>query len=454
MSIFDAELTRRLSEIELAGLFREIRTVDSSQSTNIRIQDRDYLNFSSNDYLGLANHPVLKEAAIHAIERFGAGSGASRLISGSLKPHSELDQAIADFKRTEAALSFSSGYATALGTIGALCSKEDVIVLDKLVHASIVDAARLCGAKLRVFPHNDLNKLKEILQWATRGNMRKPAAKNASHVSETGASRGNETHSIDDFQSLPAAHPASGKDRHGSAATSVPLRADPNRNTRRPPNILIVTESIFSMDGDRAALREIADLKDAYGAWLMIDEAHATGLFGTEGRGLADELGLSGRIEIQMGTLGKAVGSAGGFVCGSRKLVNLLVNRARPLIFSTAPVPAAAAAAVAGIQLIRSSEGVSRRQTLGNRIAQVAQGLPVAVAGSETLGAIVPILIGAESKAVEISAALRDLGIYIPAIRYPSVARGKARLRMTLSASHASTDVTRALDALKIVQSP
>ena len=223
MNQFEQQLEEQLGQLRAAGLHRELRRVDSPQGPRISINGRSFLNFSSNDYLGLANEPALKEAAKKAIDDFGAGSGASRLICGSLGVHHDLEEALADFKGTEAALTFSTGYATALGTIGALLDKDDVIIVDKLVHACVVDAARLCGAKLRVFAHNDANDLERKLKWATS----RPA---------------------------PAAS--------------------------RLPRILIVTESVFSMDGDLAPLREIVELKDKYGAWLMLDEAHATGLFG------------------------------------------------------------------------------------------------------------------------------------------------------------------------------
>ena len=221
---------------------RELRRVDSAQGPRIEIGGRALLNFSSNDYLGLANHPALKEASIKAVEKFGAGAGASRLICGSLAPFHELEETLSAFKGTEAALSFSTGYAAAVGTITALLGKDDIIIVDKLVHACIVDAAKLNGAKLRVFDHNDLNDLEEILKWAT---------------------------------------------------SEVRSKKSENRT-------LIVTESIFSMDGDAAPLAEIVALKEKYGAWLMVDEAHATGLYGTNRRGLAEELGVSDRIEIQM----------------------------------------------------------------------------------------------------------------------------------------------------------
>ena len=320
MNDFDRELTQRLDVVREQGLLRELRRVDSPQAPRIEIGGKTLLNFSSNDYLGLANEPALKEAAIKAVERYGAGAGASRLICGSLAPHQELEEALAAFKGTEAALSFSTGYAAAIGTICALLGKDDVIILDKLVHACIVDAARLCGAKLRVFAHNDLDDLEAKLKWAAE-KVRSPKAEVRSAEART----------------------------------------------------LVVTESVFSMDGDHAPLREIVALKEKYGAWLMVDEAHATGLYGANRRGLAEELGVSDRIEVQMGTLGKALGAAGGYICGSRALIDFLINRARTFIFSTAPVPAAAAAATAGVRFVESSAGEERRQTLWQRVATSPQ---------------------------------------------------------------------------------
>jgi 8-amino-7-oxononanoate synthase len=387
MNAFDRELTQRLDGIRQQGLLRELRRVDSPQSPRIEIGGRTLLNFSSNDYLGLANEPALKEAAIKAVERYGAGAGASRLICGSLAPHQELDETLAAFKGTEAALSFSTGYAAALGAICALLGKDDSLILDKLVHACIVDAARLCGAKLRVFGHNDLNDLEAKLKWASE------------------KARGQEART------------------------------------------LIVTESVFSMDGDHAPLREMVGLKEQYGAWLMMDEAHATGLYGARRRGLAEELGVSDRIEVQMGTLGKALGAAGGYICGSRPLIDYLINRARTFLFSTAPVPAAAAAATAGIRFVESSAGEERRSKLWQLVSALASTLNPQP--STPPSAIIPILIGEEGKAVEAAAVLRERGIFIPAIRYPTVARGQARLRLTLSAAHTQADLAQLLAALK-----
>jgi 8-amino-7-oxononanoate synthase len=384
---FDRELTERLEALSAQGLRRELRRVDSPTGTRIQIGCRMLLNFSSNDYLGLANDPVLKDAAIKAVEKFGAGAGASRLICGSLAPHHKLEEALASFKNADAALSFSTGYATAIGTICALLGKDDVIVLDKLVHACIVDAARLSGAKIRVFAHNDLDDLEKILRWSS----------------------------------------------------TFRLPVNTLKRELQPPRTLIVTESIFSMDGDVAPLREIVALKEKYGAWLMVDEAHATGLYGKNRRGLTEESGVSGQIEVQMGTLGKAVGASGGYICGSRPLIDFLINRARSFIFSTAPVPAAAAAATAGIRLIQSKAGADRRDRLFERINELNP--QSAIRNPRLKSAIIPVLIGDESKAVAASAALRERDIFVPAIRYPTVARGKARLRVTVTANHTTEEI-------------
>ena len=386
---FDLDLKERLDSLREQNLFRELRRVDSPQSPRIQMNGRALLNFSSNDYLGLANDSILKEAAIRAVEKYGAGSGASRLICGSLAPLHELEEALADYKKTEAALTFSTGYATALGTICALLGKEDIVILDKLVHASIVDAARLSGAKIRVFAHNDLNDLEDKLKWATSNS------------------------------------------HHSSPATR---------------HILIVTESIFSMDGDAAPLREMVELKNKFGVWLMVDEAHATGIIGQNGRGLAEALGVAGQIEIKMGTLGKALGAGGGFICGSRTLIDFLVNSARSFIFSTAPVPAAAAAATAAIRFVQSAEGESRRKKLFARVTELQS--QIANRKSQIQSAIVPMILGDEDKAIEAAVTLREQNIFVPAIRYPTVARGKARLRITLTAAHSSSEISRLSGAL------
>jgi len=394
MNPFNHELNRRLGVLRQQGLRRNLRRVDSAQGPRIKTGGKTLLNFSSNDYLGLASHPALKKAAADAVKRFGAGAGASRLVSGSLAPFHELEEALAAFKKTEAALSFSTGYAAAIGTICALLGKSDIIIIDKLVHACIVDAARLSGATLRVFDHNDLEDLEKILLWTSK--------------------------------------------------ISLPRYAPRERfvHTR----VLIVTESIFSMDGDAAPLREIVALKNKYGAWLMVDEAHATGILGKNGRGLADALGVAGEIDIQMGTLGKALGSSGGYICGSRVLIDFLVNSARSFIFSTAPVPAAAAAATAAIRLVQSPEGRALNKHLWKQVKTFHSALRIP--HSAMASAIIPLIIGNEAKAVGASSKLRAQNIFIPAIRYPTVARGRARLRVTITAAHKPEDISHVAFAL------
>ncbi|HEY6228321.1 MAG TPA: 8-amino-7-oxononanoate synthase [Verrucomicrobiae bacterium] len=365
---------------EEASLQRELRWLDDTQGTDVVWEGRRLINFSSNDYLGLAKHPKLKAAAIEATDRWGTGSGGARLVCGTLPVHRELEATIAKFKGTQAALTFSSGYAAAIGTICALVGSGDVVIVDKLVHASLVDGARLSGAKLRVFRHNDVEDLKRILQWAR------------------------------------------------SAIDS----------TKR---ILIVTESVFSMDGDCAPLRQIVELKEQFGAWLMVDEAHALGVLGPGRRGLAEELGIANQIEIQMGTLGKAVGSVGGFIAGSQTLIDHLINSARSFIFSTAPGPAAVASARTGIELIASKEGETLRAKLLKIISALAP-------SHDAKTAIIPIILGSEERALAAANKLKNEGFLVPAIRYPTVPRGKARLRVTLSAAHTPDQIAKLSAAL------
>lgn len=396
MSDFEQRLRSELEELKRQGLYRELREIESPQSTRIQFAGESLLNFSSNDYLGLANHPAVKAGAREALEQYGAGAGASRLICGSLAIFHKLEATIANFKQAEAALTFSTGYAAALGTIGALAGAGDILVLDRLAHACLVDAARLSGATLRVFRHNDLHDLERILKWSRR---------------------------------------TSGKE--GSK------------------RVLVVTESVFSMDGDRAPLREIVELKEKYGAWLMLDEAHATGVHGPQGRGLAAEAGLADTIEVQMGTLGKALGAAGGYICGSRVLIELLINRARSVIFSTAPVPAAAGAALAALALVPTNLGDALRSTLRERVSQAAvisQPRGQSEARGDPLSAILPIMIGDERQAISLSAALRRAGFFIPAIRYPTVGRGRARLRLTVTAAHSEADIRVLSDSWRAIR--
>lgn len=418
----------QLQALRARSLHRKLREIGTPQGPEIEIVGRQLVNFSSNDYLGLANDPLLREAATAAIAEFGVGAGASRLISGTLTPHVRLETALARWKETPAALTFSSGYAAAVGTLPALVGKRDVILLDKLAHAALIDGAKLSGATIRVFPHNHLGKLESHLEWARRE------------------------------------HPEG--------------------------RLLIVTESVFSMDGDRAPLRELIGLKKRFSAMLLLDEAHAVGVIGANGRGLAHELGLTRHIDAQMGTLSKALGVSGGYICGSRSLIEWLVNRARSFIFSTAPPPPLAAAATAAIEFLESSAGEERRLLLWKNIETLRSALAIkesppdpaektasakkptkrnvlrqfltggltseteelasakAPASPTTGSAIHPIVIGDEEGAMDLSHSLQNEGFLAPAIRYPTVAKGAARLRITVTAAHEEAQIRALAGAL------
>jgi 8-amino-7-oxononanoate synthase len=377
----------QLQALRARSLHRKLREIGTPQGPEVKIVGRDLVNFSSNDYLGLAADPILRQAAIAAIEEFGVGAGASRLISGTQTPHVILETTLAKWKRAPAALCFSSGYAAAVGTLPALASKDDVVILDKLCHASLIDGARLSGATLRVFPHNHLGKLESHLDWARR--------------------------------------------EHPDA------------------RVVVVTESIFSMDGDRAPLRELVELKKRFGATLLLDEAHAVGVVGPHGRGLAAELGVEEQIDVQLGTLSKSLGVSGGYVCGSRSLIDWLINRARAFIFSTAPPPALAAAASAAIRFLLSDEGEARRKLLWRRVVQFRKILPAGGAAFGNPGAaIIPWLVGEEHRALDVAEALQREGFFVPAIRYPTVAKGAARLRITISAAHSALQIASLGEAI------
>ncbi len=374
-------IASELAELRARSLLRSLREMDSPQQPAVELAGKKLINFSSNDYLGLATEPALREAAKAAIDQYGVGAGASRLVCGTLSPHVRLEEKLAEFKRTEAALTFSSGYATALGTLGALCQKDDVIILDKLAHASLIDGARLSGAHVRVFPHNHMGKLESHLAWA-RDNF--PEAR-----------------------------------------------------------VVVVTEAVFSMDGDWALLAEIVELKRRFGALLLLDEAHAVGVIGAHGRGLAEQLGLAGAVDIHMGTLSKALGVSGGYVCGGRQLIELLVNRARSFIYSTAPSPAVAAAGCAAVEWMLSAAGEKRRQQLRQNLAQFASEMPPLFSGERKVqSAIVPVIVGKAEAALEAAQLLADKGFLVPAIRFPTVARDAARLRVTLSARHTPRQIS------------
>jgi glycine C-acetyltransferase/8-amino-7-oxononanoate synthase len=367
-------------------LWRELREVETAQGPEIIRDGQRVVNFSSNDYLGLANEPFLRDAFKEAVQQFGVGAGASRLISGHLTPHRKLEERLAACKQTEAAVAYGCGYAAAVGAIPAMVGKDDVLFLDKLSHACLVDGARLSEATLRVFPHNNLDRLEAQLAWARK--------------------------------KFPRAR------------------------------LLIVTESVFSMDGDLAPLAELVELKERFGAWLLVDEAHALGVLGPQGRGLIAELGLSHRVELQMGTLGKALGVAGGFLAGNRTLIEWLINHSRSLIFSTAPPPAQAAAASAALDWLASPAGTARQNDLRKNRELLARLCPSLLPQTPP-SAIVPIHVGLENAALELAERFLDQGVFIPAVRYPTVPKGQARLRLCLTATHQPHHLTAVAEILR-----
>ncbi len=348
--------------------------------------DRELLDFSSNDYLALAEHPTLITAAQEALNRFGTGSGASRLMSGDLALHHALEEAVAQLKGKEAALTFGSGYMANAGIIPALVDRHDLIFSDRLNHASIHDGCRLSGARLVRFRHNDLNHLEELLT-----------------------------------------------EKRGTGTA------------------LIVVESIYSMDGDRCPLRELVGLKERFGCLLMVDEAHATGVFGANGGGVIEEDGVSDGVDLAMGTFGKALGSYGAYVAGNREIIEYLINRARSFIFSTALPPAVAAASLAAVQLIRQEPAL--RQDLHEKITYFKGLLHTGGYGAD-LGPsqIIPIQVGESSAALNKADLLREQGIFATAVRPPTVPQGTARLRFSITRHHSTADLTKAAKALlKIV---
>jgi len=383
MGSFDSWLSQQLASLEDQGLRRKLRAVEETHGILITIADRELINFSSNDYLGLSSHPAIAEAMGEGARRWGAGSTASRLICGNTAEHASLEEELAAAKGTEAALVFSTGVAAATGTILALAGKEDVIIMDKLAHACLIDGARASSAILRVFPHNDLEKMESHLRWA--------------------------------------------------------------REKYPTSRVMVITESVFSMDGDLAPLREIVALKERYGAILLLDEAHAVGVRGAGAQGLAGELGLGDQVDIQMGTLGKALGVSGGYITGSRVLIDYLINRARSFVFSTAPSPAVAAACRASLRIVQSTEGDALRADLQENLRLFASEMKLA----DSPSAILPLIMENEERAMQEAARLQSEGFFIPAIRYPTVPRKTARLRITLSAAHTQEQIRGLSSALK-----
>lgn len=377
-----SEVGAALEELRAAGLLRELRTVESAPGPRIRLDGRDVLLVCSNDYLGLAQDPRVRAAAADFAERWGAGAGASRLVSGNLAPHRELEQQLAAFKGSEACVLFGSGFLANTGVIAALAGPGEVVLSDALNHASIVDGCRLARAETIVYPHADLDGLAHALERAGR---------------------------------------------------------------RRAT---IVTDAVFSMDGDLAPLNEIVDLAERHGARVVVDEAHATGVIGTSGRGLVAELGLEGRVDVVVGTLSKALGSYGAFACCSAELATLLLNRARTLIFSTALPPASVGAASTALQIVRSEPQLVARLHANAAALRDELGAAGHVVGGSPAMPIVPLLIGDASAAMAACESALVQGVFAQAIRPPTVPAGTSRLRLVAMASHDAADLRAAARTL------
>ncbi|MCF6179490.1 MAG: 8-amino-7-oxononanoate synthase [Geopsychrobacter sp.] len=375
-----------LSALKSRNLLRTLREIESAQGPHVQIAGKDHLLLCSNNYLGLANHPALIEASCRATRDFGVGSGASRLVSGSMSLHHRLEEELARFKGTESALLFNNGYAANNGIIQGLFGPEDCLFSDALNHASIIDGCRLSGAQVQIYPHNDMAALEQLLIDAS-------------------------------------------KCRRGLW--------------------LIVTDGVFSMDGDLALLPQLVALKERFDAWLMVDDAHGGGVLGARGRGTAEHFGCLAEIDLQMGTFGKALGGFGAYLAASRPVVELLINRARAFIFSTSLPPGVVAANLAALKLVDSEDGLSRRQKLAQNRQLFAAHLQQAgldLCGSETQ--IVPVLTSDPEPTMRAASALLEQGICLSGIRPPTVPDGTCRLRATLMADHDPDEVVAAAELI------
>lgn len=382
-SVLNDFLERELKSIKENGLYRDLHTIDGAQDAEVVINGKKAVVLCSNNYLGLANHPHVKGAMIEAIERFGCGSGASRLVSGNMRPHGELEERIAAFKGTESALVFNSGYHANIGIIASLATQGAVIFSDAFNHASIIDGCRLSRAKVVVYPHRDLDYLEEELKRHKNFGMR-----------------------------------------------------------------IIITETVFSMEGDIAPLHEIVGLAGRYHAIVVVDEAHATGIFGENGGGITELFQLRDRVDVQMGTLGKALGAFGAYVAGSRSLINFIINRARSFIFSTGIPPALCAAAEASLEVMgREPE---RRLRLWDNVHYFKNGLErIGVKTNGVVSPVIPLIIGDEDRTLKASMSLLKKGVFIQGIRPPSVPRNKSRLRIAIMATHTIEHLERGIRALE-----
>lgn len=383
-----AHLTAALNELKERGTYFKLRVLDGEQGPVSIYDGREVINLASNNYLGLCDHPKLKEAALKAIEQYGVGSGAVRTIAGTMKIHLELEEKIAAFKNVEACVVFQSGFTANAGTVSSILGKEDFILSDELNHASIIDGARLSRAKIKVFRHKDVAHCEELLKE---------------------------------------------------------VENEPGRK-------LVITDGVFSMDGDIGPVDKLADLAEKYGAIMMVDDAHASGVLGRNGRGSVDHFHCHGRVDVQVGTLSKAIGALGGYVCGSRDLIEYLYHRARPFLFSTSHPPSVAATCIAAFDLLENEpERIERlwENTLYFKQQLTSAGFDV---GGKTTPAsetpITPIIIGDGKLTMEFSKALFEAGLLATGIAFPTVPEGKARVRTIVSSEHTKAQLDRALEIL------
>jgi glycine C-acetyltransferase len=380
-----------LGDLRNKGVAPRLRVLEGEQKPIASFDGKEVINLASNNYLGLTSHKALRKAGIEAIRKYGAGAGAVRTIAGTMKLHMELEEQIARFKNVEACVVFQSGFTANAGTVSAILGKEDLIISDELNHASIIDGARLSKATIKVFKHKDVSDCERILQETTEWKGHK----------------------------------------------------------------LIITDGVFSMDGDIAPLPKLCDLAEKYSCIMMVDDAHASGVLGRGGRGTIDHLDCHGRVHIQVGTLSKAIGAMGGYVCGSRDLIDFLYLRARPFLFSTSHPPATAAACQAAFTLLNSLEGERLVKKLWANTKFFKRELKkrgFQFQVSET--PIIPIHVGEAAKAFQFSKQLFEAGVFAPAVGFPTVAEGKARLRAIVSATHKRDELLRAADTLAAVGKP
>jgi len=374
---------QEVKNLESQHLRRQLRIVQSPADATITVQGQKLISMASNNYLGLANHPTVKQAAIDAIKRWGVGAGSARLISGTMPPHDKLENDLAEFKQVEAALTFGTGYTTNIGLIPTLIEQDGLILTDRYCHASLIEASRLAKAKVRVFHHNDIEHLEKLL-----------------------------------------------KKREKVCAT------------------LVITEGVFSMDGDLAPLPDLLKLCQTYDAVLVVDDAHGTGVMGANGRGTIEHFGLNPKDTIQIGTLSKAIGTSGGYVAGTASLINYLINVSKAFIFTTAQPPAIAAATSAAIEIIKN-EPICRHRLWENRDFLYSELKNMGFQLTNTQSPILPIIVKSAEKALKMSQALYKAGIYVPAIRPPTVPKESSRLRITVSSGHSKEQLQYVADTIK-----